>query len=149
MNPVWRGTGPQCSRLAQGWLASGVSCTCWREALAHLRGDCQGLIFASCVPFQRHGMPCPVLQRERVFPMEPASTGSRLCSTCLSRRPCWPLQKSWTSKKDEYKLIVLRRGSYDTSTHQVQVRPDKGTATLLGDGDQPTLRWLRPGGQRA
>ena len=38
-----------------------------------------------------------------------------------------------TSKKDEHaKLIVLRRGSYDATTRQVQVRPDGGTAALPG-----------------
>lgn len=76
---------------------------------------------------------CPVLQRERVF-----QSGAR-----VYRIPALlylPQQKTLLafaeermSKKDEHaKLIVLRRGSYDTSTHQVQVRPDKGTATLLG-----------------
>ena len=38
-----------------------------------------------------------------------------------------------TSKKDEHaKLIVLRRGSYDATTRQVQVRPDGGTTALPG-----------------
>lgn len=38
-----------------------------------------------------------------------------------------------TRKKDEHaKLVVLRKGSYNTSTHQVRVRQEVAVIALLG-----------------
>lgn len=76
---------------------------------------------------------CPVLQRERVFQSGALVYRIPALLYLPQQKTLLAFAEERTSKKDEHaKLIVLRRGSYDTSTRQVQVRPDKGTAALLG-----------------
>ena len=76
---------------------------------------------------------CPVLQRERVFQSGALVYRIPALLYLPQQKTLLACAEERTSKKDEHaKLIVLRRGSYDTSTRQVQVRPDKGTAALLG-----------------
>ena len=76
---------------------------------------------------------CPVLQRERVFQSGALVYRIPALLYLPQQKTLLAFAEERTSKKDEHaKLIVLRRGSYDTSTRQGQVRPDKGTAALLG-----------------
>lgn len=76
---------------------------------------------------------CPVLQRERVFQSGALVYRIPALLYLPQQKTLLAFAEERTSKKDEHaKLIVLRRGSYDTSTRQVQVRLDKGTAALLG-----------------
>ncbi|KAB0356590.1 hypothetical protein FD754_000746 [Muntiacus muntjak] len=64
---------------------------------------------------------CPVLQRERVF-----QSGAHIYRVPAllylpQQETLLAFAEERTSKKDEHaKLIVLRRGSYDATTHQVQ-----------------------------
>lgn len=76
---------------------------------------------------------CPVLQKERVFQSGAHVYRIPALLYLPQQKTLLAFAEERTSKKDEHaKLIVLRRGSYSTSTRQVQVRPDRGTAALLG-----------------
>ena len=76
---------------------------------------------------------CPVLQRERVFQSGALIYRIPALLYLPQQKTLLAFAEERPSKKDEHaKLIVLRRGRSDTSTRQVQVRPDKGTAALLG-----------------
>ena len=76
---------------------------------------------------------CPVLQRERVFQSGAHVYRIPALLYLPQQKTLLAFAEERTSKKDEHaKLIVLRRGSYSASTRQVQVRPDRSTAALLG-----------------
>lgn len=76
---------------------------------------------------------CPVLQRETVFQSGAHIYRIPALLYLPQQETLLAFAEERTSKKDEHaKLIVLRRGSYDATTRQVQVRPDGGTATLPG-----------------
>lgn len=148
--PCVGGTGPQCSRLARGVKAQGVSCTCLGGRLWRISGgDCQGLIFASCVPFQRHGVLPRPAEGEGVPVGSPCLQDPGSALLCLSRRPCWPLQKSLMSKKDEHAKPTSCAGL----RHVHPPGPGKAgqgyPATWAGRTETSPPLWLRPGGQRA
>ncbi|XP_052494210.1 sialidase-2 [Budorcas taxicolor] len=64
---------------------------------------------------------CPVLQRERVFQSGAHIYRIPALLYLPQQKTLLAFAEERTSKKDEHaKLIVLRRGSYDTSTRQVQ-----------------------------
>lgn len=76
---------------------------------------------------------CPVLQREKVFQSGDHIYRIPALLYLPQQETLLAFAEERTSKKDEHaKLIVLRRGSYDATTRQVQVRPDGGTAALPG-----------------
>ena len=76
---------------------------------------------------------CPVLQREWVFQSGAHIYRIPALLYLPQQKTLLAFAEERTSKKDEHaKLIVLRRGSYNASTCQVQVRPDRGTTALLG-----------------
>lgn len=76
---------------------------------------------------------CPVLQRETVFQSGAHIYRIPALLYLPQQETLLAFAEERTSKKDEHaKLIVLRRGSYDATTRQVQVRPDGGTAALPG-----------------
>lgn len=88
---------------------------------------------------------CPVLQKERVF--ESGAHAYRIPALLYlpPQKTLLAFAEKRMSKKDEHaELIVLRRGSYDASTHQVQVRQGEATAAR----SKVALRWPGSGGQR-
>lgn len=66
---------------------------------------------------------CPVLQKERVFQSGAYAYRIPALLYLPRQRTLLAFAEKRVSKKDEHaELIVLRRGSYDVSAHQVQVR---------------------------
>ena len=93
--------------------------------------------------------PCPVLQKERVFWSGTHSYRIPALLYLLQQKTLLAFAEKRVSKKDEHaELIVLRRGSYDASTHQVQVQQDEAARAPVGIRDHATLRWLGSGGQK-
>ena len=66
---------------------------------------------------------CPVLQKERVFQLGADAYRIPALLYLPQQKTLLAFAEKRMSKKDEHaELIVLRRGSYDTSTHRVQVK---------------------------
>lgn len=75
----------------------------------------------------------PVLQKERVFKSGAQAYRIPALLYLPQQKTLLAFAERRKSKKDEdAELIVLRRGSYDESTHRVQVRQDEATLALLG-----------------
>ena len=75
---------------------------------------------------------CPILQKERVFQSGAHAYRIPALLYLPEQKTVLAFAEQRISKKDEHaELIVLRRGSYDASTHQVQVR--QGEATSAGN----------------
>lgn len=75
----------------------------------------------------------PVLQKERVFKSGAQAYRIPALLYLPQQKTLLAFAERRKSKKDEdAELIVLRRGSYDESTHQVQVRQDEATLAPLG-----------------
>lgn len=75
----------------------------------------------------------PILQKERVFKSGAQAYRIPALLYLPQQKTLLAFAERRKSKKDEdAELIVLRRGSYNESTHHVQVRQDETTLALLG-----------------
>lgn len=105
---------------------------------------------------------CPVLQKESVFQSGAHAYRIPALLYIPQQKTLLAFAEKRRSKKDEHaELVVLRRGSYDVSTHQVRVRQDElppgmwgprhpQTAGVWGTqgnprGTQEPVRWDREG----
>lgn len=74
----------------------------------------------------------PILQKETVFKSGAQAYRIPALLYLPKQKTLLAFAERRKSKKDEdAELIVLRRGSYDESTHLVQVRQDEATLALL------------------
>lgn len=90
---------------------------------------------------------CPVLQKERVFQSGTHAYRIPALLYLPQQKTLLAFAEKRLSKKDEHALlVVLRRGSYDASTHQVRVRQDEAAIAAPGMQDHAILRWLGSGG---
>lgn len=90
---------------------------------------------------------CPVLQKERLFQSGTHAYRIPALLYLPQQKTLLAFAEKRLSKKDEHALlVVLRRGSYDASTHQVRVRRDEAAIAAPGMRDHSVLRWLGSGG---
>lgn len=74
---------------------------------------------------------CPILQRERAFRLGARAYRIPALLYLPQQKTLLAFAGERTSKEDEHvKLIVLRKGSYDASTHQVRVRQEVAVIAL-------------------
>ncbi|TKC41978.1 hypothetical protein EI555_003232, partial [Monodon monoceros] len=78
---------------------------------------------------------CPILQRERVFQLGAHAYRIPALLYLPQQKTLLAFAGERTSKEDEYaKLIVLRKGSYDASTHQVRWHAQEAVAQAQMEG---------------
>uniref|UniRef100_A0A8C6BGN2 exo-alpha-sialidase n=1 Tax=Monodon monoceros TaxID=40151 RepID=A0A8C6BGN2_MONMO len=86
---------------------------------------------AKCFPMAS----CPILQRERVFQLGAHAYRIPALLYLPQQKTLLAFAGERTSKEDEYaKLIVLRKGSYDASTHQVRWHAQEAVAQAQMEG---------------
>ncbi|NIG59870.1 sialidase-2 [Pontoporia blainvillei] len=78
---------------------------------------------------------CPILQRERVFQLGAHAYRIPVLLYLPQQKTLPAFAEERTSKKDEHaNLIVLRKGSYDASTHQVRWHAQEAVAQAQMEG---------------